>query len=211
MKILLLWKTKGFIAYLIGLLLFVFFLTGSLMFSGSVLAELQNSNTSASVAAVLPVNELSERSLTGMLLVAFGIGLLVAEFFILGGLLALSGFLAFILGIILLFHAEVISLELALAFSLGMAAITAAFLLLALNLGLRARARPVVSGREELMNSIGEIASVRKDQTLMRLRGELWGVTSKHPLTVGKKVKVIGINGLILEVQPVKDSSQVDN
>lgn len=150
-------------------------------------------------------------SLIGLLLITFGLGLLVAEFFFLGGILALSGFIAFLLGIMILVQADKISFKLAFAFSMGLAAVTAVFLLLALNLFIRSRYRPIVSGREELINSIGEIVSINKDQTLMRLRGELWEVSSDKPLILGNKVQVMSINGLLLKVQPVPDSSKIDN
>ena len=67
----------------------------------------------------------------------------------------------------------------------------------------RSRFRPVVSGREELIGSEGEVIMDEQGLTRARIHGELWQVRSKVNLMPGQKIKVIAIKGLILIVEPV--------
>lgn len=67
---------------------------------------------------------------------------------------------------------------------------------------MRSQLRPVVSGQEVLIGSIGEVVSFANDSGLMRLRGELWQIRSTSPLVQGQQVVVESRKGLILWVRP---------
>ncbi len=119
------------------------------------------------------------------------------------GALGVGGIIAFIVGSVLLMDTETPGYTIAWPIILSIAAITSAFILLIVNMALRARFRPVVSGQEEILNSQGEVI---KDQDGLRiwLRGEIWQATADDKsLKSGQIVRVVGRNGLILVVEPM--------
>ena len=71
-------------------------------------------------------------------------------------------------------------------------------------MALKARRAPVVSGREELIGAVGEVLEDTPGEGMARIHGELWSVRSAHPLVHGQKVRVTGIDGLVLQVNPVE-------
>jgi membrane-bound serine protease (ClpP class) len=141
-------------------------------------------------------------SYAGLALIALGIGLLAAEHFVPGfGILGLGGIVAFVIGSIMLMDTEAPGYSLPLPLVFTAAAASAGFLLVVLNLAMRARRRPVVSGREHLMGATGEVVEAADGDAYARVQGEVWKVRSFSPLQRGQVVRVTGINGLILEVE----------
>ena len=74
-------------------------------------------------------------------------------------------------------------------------------------MALRARRAPVVSGREEMLNAQGQVLEVEGSEAWAQVRGERWAVVSELPLATGQRVRVTGIRGLTLQVQPEPESS----
>jgi membrane-bound serine protease (ClpP class) len=145
---------------------------------------------------LLPVNY------AGLALIISGIVFFIAEIYFPSGILAVGGIAAFIFGSILLLQKGVAGFGIAWSLILLVSLITAIFFLFIASMALRAHRRPVVSGREELLGSIGVITQITADTAFMRLRGELWQVKSKSGLRLGDKVEVVGREGLILWVKP---------
>lgn len=143
-------------------------------------------------------------SYTGLALIALGVGLLVAEHFVPGfGLLGLGGVTAFVLGSIMLIDTDVPAYRIPWQLIAGVTAASVGFLLVVLNFALRARRRPVVSGHEQLLGATGEILVSADGGLLARVLGELWTVRAGVPLGRGQKVRVVGIEGLVLCVEPI--------
>jgi membrane-bound serine protease (ClpP class) len=67
---------------------------------------------------------------------------------------------------------------------------------------LKARKRPVVSGREELIGSTGELLEDCQPEAWARIHGETWRVRCRAALKSGQRVRVTAMNGLLLEVVP---------
>lgn len=144
-------------------------------------------------------------SYTGFALIVLGIGLLVAEHFVAGfGILGFGGIVAFVIGSIMLIDTEAPGFTIPLTLIAGATAVSAAFLLTALYLAVRARKRPVVSGREQIMGATGEIVEDTGRETYARIDGEVWEVRSTGPLNRGEIVRVTGIDGLVLVVEPAR-------
>jgi len=59
--------------------------------------------------------------------------------------------------------------------------------------------RPVTTGGEGL---VGQVAEVGPDGSLL-LKGERWSIAGRDGLRPGQQVRVVGLRGLRLEVQPV--------
>src|SRR5262249_6976947 len=101
---------------------------------------------------MLPVNY------AGLALMLLGIAFMAAGlFFPAYGSLGVGGVVAFVLGSVILIDTDVPGFGVPFALVLGVAAAGGAFLFFAVGMMLKARKRPVVSGREELIGSTGEL------------------------------------------------------
>ena len=72
------------------------------------------------------------------------------------------------------------------------------------SMALKVRQRPVVSGDEELIGSIGEMLKDAETEGWARVHGESWQVQTRFPLLRGQKVRVLARNGLVLQVTPTE-------
>ena len=143
-------------------------------------------------------------SYTGFALIVLGIGLMVAEHFVAGfGILGLGGIVAFVIGSIMLFDTDSPGFGVPLSLVGGAAAVSALVLLATLRFALKSRSRPVVSGREYLIGAAGEVVEDAGGECYARVQGEVWKVRSAGPLARGQGVRVTGIDGLVLAVEPL--------
>jgi len=147
---------------------------------------------------MLPVNY------AGLALIALGIAFMVAEVFLPSfGSLGIGGVIAFVVGAILLIDSDVPGFGIPIPLIASLALTSAAFVILVGGLAAKARLRPVVTGREELLGSTGEVISgAAPGEDWARVRGETWRVRSRTPLAPGARVRVTAIDGLTLEVTP---------
>jgi membrane-bound serine protease (ClpP class) len=144
-------------------------------------------------------------SYTGLALVVFGIGLMVAEHYAPGfGILGMGGITAFVLGSIMLIDTDVPGYRVPWQLIAGVAAASAGFLVVVLGFAMRARARPVVSGREQMLGETGEVLAETDGGVFARIHGEVWKVRANAPLGRGQMVRVMGIDGLVLAVEPFR-------
>ncbi len=144
---------------------------------------------------MLPVNYM------GLALIALGVGLIVAETVVPAyGALGGGGVVAFVIGsVALLDRGEIGGVPLGLLIGISLAA---ALLLVGIVwMALRARAQPVVSGREEMLGMHGVAVGDFSGRGLVHVHGERWQARSNAPLRDGQAIEVIAIDGLILEVK----------
>jgi membrane-bound serine protease (ClpP class) len=150
---------------------------------------------------LLPVNY------AGLALMLVGVGFMVGElFFPAYGSLGIGGVIAFVIGSVILIDTDVPGFGVPFSLVLGLAAGSAAFLFLVVGMMLKARKRPVVSGREELLGSSGEVLEDFEREGWARVHGETWRIRSAAPLKRGQRVRVAAMNGLLLDV--VRDSTE---
>jgi membrane-bound serine protease (ClpP class) len=146
---------------------------------------------------LLPINY------AGLALIALGIALMIAELFVPSfGALGIGGIVALAIGSVILVDTEVPGYGIPWTLIAGITATTAAFIALVGGLALRSQRRPVVSGREELVGSTGEVVKVEGRETWAQVHGELWKVASQAPLAPGQRVRVVSVDGLELNVVP---------
>ncbi|OYY86582.1 MAG: serine protease, partial [Polaromonas sp. 28-63-22] len=142
-------------------------------------------------------------SYTGLALIVLGISLMVGEHFAPGfGVLGLGGVVAFIVGSIMLIDTDSPGYRIPWPLIAGVAAASVGFLLVVLNFALRARRRPVLSGCEQLLDATGEVLAGDDGHGSARILGEVWQVRASAPLGRGQIVRVVGIDGLVLSVEP---------
>jgi membrane-bound serine protease (ClpP class) len=147
---------------------------------------------------LLPVNY------AGLALIVLGIGLMAAEAFVPSfGSLGVGGLVAFVLGSLLLIEdTDLPGLEIPYALIGGVAAASAAFLVFMLGMLVRSRRRAVVSGREHMLGAVAEALEDFAGEGWVRVRGEQWKARSSRPVRRGEKLRVTGMQGLMLSVEP---------
>jgi membrane-bound serine protease (ClpP class) len=146
---------------------------------------------------LLPVNY------AGLALMLAGIGFMAGElFFPTYGSLGIGGLVAFVIGSVMLIDTDNPGYGVPLPLALGIAAGSAAFLFAVVGMALKARRRPVVSGREHLIGAAGELLEDCDAEGWARVQGETWRVKSAAPLRRGERVRVTAMHGLVLDVVP---------
>jgi membrane-bound serine protease (ClpP class) len=144
---------------------------------------------------VLPI------SYAGLGLILLGIALMTAEAFAPSfGILGVGGIVAFIVGSIMLMDTELPGYQIAMPMILAFAAFSAALLIIALGLILKARRQAVVTGPDHLLGARAEVEVMRGDRAFVRLDGELWQALSDQPLAPHDTVTVDAIDGVVLRV-----------
>jgi len=68
----------------------------------------------------------------------------------------------------------------------------------------RARRRPVVSGREQMLGAAGEALEDFEGEGWARVHGESWRVRAAGPVRRGERLRVTAMQGLILTVEVVR-------
>jgi len=150
---------------------------------------------------VLPVNY------AGVALILLGIAFMVAELFMPSfGALGIGGIIAFVIGSIILFDVEGRG-DLAISKSLifALSAVTAGFFLIIIRTVFKAHRKPVVSGVEELVGCVGEAVDGFDKRGFVHVHGEDWQAETQQPVKAGEHVRVTGIAGLILKIEPTME------
>jgi membrane-bound serine protease (ClpP class) len=140
----------------------------------------------------------------GLALIALGVLLIVAESFVPSfGTLGLGGIVAFVFGSIMLLDRDVPGFGIAWQLIAVMALAGALLLLGIVSFAVKARRRPVVSGREGLLREFAEAVDAFDRHGLVRVHGELWNAVTRVPVHAGQQLRIVRIDGLTLEVEPV--------
>ena len=85
------------------------------------------------------------------------------------------------------------------------------FVALVVRMGVLARGRPVVSGRETLLDGAGEVlADFDRRRLGERPRRDLARAQRASRWSAGQRVRVTGIDGLALDVEPQSTEAKGD-
>jgi membrane-bound serine protease (ClpP class) len=147
---------------------------------------------------MLPVNY------AGLALIVLGLAFIVAEAFLPSfGSLGIGGVVALVIGLVILFDPDIAAgYRLPYSFIATFAAASATLTFVTVWLALKARDRPVVSGSADIIGASGAALFDFEREGWAQVRGETWRVISAAPLTRGEKLRVTGIEGLTLSVEP---------
>jgi membrane-bound serine protease (ClpP class) len=139
----------------------------------------------------------------GLALIALGVVLIVAESFVPSfGALGLGGVAAVVFGSVMLLDRDVPGFSIAWQLIALMALAGALVLVAIVSFAVRARRRPVVSGVEGLTREIAEAIEDFEHNGLVRVHGELWQAVSTMPVRAGQRLKILGVDGLVIRVGP---------
>ena len=157
---------------------------------------------------ILPVN------FAGVLLIILALALFALEAkFTSHGILLIGGIVSMLLGATFLVRSPLtpggVSFGVALAATLPFAFLTV-FLM---RLVLKSRKWKSATGREELLGEEGvvTVALAGANEGMIRIHGELWRAASRENIQAGTRVRVLRVDGLKLEVEPVAAGASIGN
>ena len=152
--------------------------------------------------AVLPVN------FAGLGLIILGLAMMASEAFVTSfGVLGIGGVIAFISGATILIDTDIPAFRISWPLTAGIALTSLALSLIIIRLVFSSHKRPVVTGSEEMVRTHGEVLEWRGRRGHVLAHGERWAAVSETPLKKGQQVRVAGIEGIILKVEPDQPES----
>ena len=154
---------------------------------------------------VLPVNY------AGLALIIVGLALMTAEAFAPSfGALGLGGIAAFVFGAIMMFDSGVPGFGISVAFVVGLAIIAALLIIWLVGFILKLRRRGAVSGRDSIIGGVGTALEDFVGDGKIWLESEAWLARSAVPVAKDQEVRVIEMDGLVVVVEPLSESSAGD-
>ena len=149
---------------------------------------------------VLPVNY------AGLALILIGVVLIVTELFLPSfGVIGIGGVAAFIIGSIILMDTDIEGYGVSMPLVITVGVVAAALFTVTVLLAVRQRKRPIVSGREEMIGARAEALESFSETGQVRAHGEIWSARARQPVALGQSVRIMNIDGLILEVEPLRE------
>ena len=146
---------------------------------------------------VLPVNY------AGIALILLGIAFMVGEAYAPSfGALGMGGLFAFVIGSIILIDTDTPDYMISRPLIGGISLISLFFFIWVIHALLKIRSRPIVSGREEMLGAVGKCLNNDGEQLQVYVHSETWNAEASAPIALEQRVKVVGIKGLTLKVEP---------
>ncbi|TEA72334.1 nodulation protein NfeD [Allopusillimonas ginsengisoli] len=144
---------------------------------------------------LLPVNW------AGLGLAVAGLAMMIGEVFLPSfGALGIGGIIAFVFGGLMLMDTGIPAYDLSIPFLIGLAIVTAMFIILTGLMARRAHQQAVVSGREGMLGRKGVVTSIANNTVYAEVDGESWRVRADQRLSPGDEVEVVSMDGLTLQV-----------
>jgi membrane-bound serine protease (ClpP class) len=149
-------------------------------------------------------------SYAGLALIGLGMALMVAEGLVPSfGILGFGGIVAFLLGgIILVREEDMPGFDIPLGLLAGLAVASAVITVVAVRFALRSRRLPQRAGDASLVGQDAQVIEAVGSEGWAYVRGERWKVRAPTALAPGEEVRVTGIHGLTLDVEPRKGPNQ---
>ena len=113
-----------------------------------------------------------------------------------------------LLGSMMLIKTDAEFLQISWAVILPVVALTAAFSLFMIGMGVRAMRRRPATGREEMVGLVGIVQTALTPHGQLAVHGELWEAISDRPLQPGDKAEVVRVEGLRLHVKPLSKQTE---
>ena len=155
------------------------------------------------ILGMLPVN------VAGLILIAAAIGFFVVDLHVAGhGLPTVAGITSFVLGGLFLFNTHVGNARVSRGLVVGVAIAMAAFFGFVVRAALNARHQGPGAGFETIVGQTGTVSTALDPQGVVHVRSEHWTARAREgSVPVGTTVRVVSVDGLTLEVEPVEAGS----
>ena len=144
----------------------------------------------------LPVNTV------GILLIALAIILFVMEMKISSyGLLSIAGILSLLLGSVMLFEKMPSGAGLSWRVMVSTLVVVSCFFAVVAAMVFRAQKSKPATGASGLIGEIGVVKKALSPEGKVLVHGELWNAVARTPVSEATKVRVVKVNGLVIEVE----------
>lgn len=133
--------------------------------------------------------------------------LLSAIFFVLEvltptyGPLAIGGVISLILGSMMLIRSEAAFFQISIPLIITTAILIGGFFVFALGMTFKTMRKKPTTGKKGIIGQVGRVKKKIEGEGVVSVSGELWQAESDEVIEEGEKVKVVGIEGLILKVK----------
>ena len=154
--------------------------------------------------AIFAFNILPTRYAALILIVAAFVMFVLDAKFATHGVLTVGGIALMILGALLLVDAPIPEMRVRLLTALVVSVPLGLITVFLVGLVIKARRSKVVTGQQGLIGEIGIAQSPLQPEGKVFVHGELWDAVSSASVAPGQRVQVKRIDGLRLEVEPVK-------
>lgn len=152
---------------------------------------------------LLPINY------AGVALILLGIALMIGEAYQPSfGILGIGGVVAFVIGSVILMDTEAPGFGIDLSVILTFAISSALIFILLVGMAIKSRRRPVVSGSEQLLGANGYAVDDFDSTGMVFVHSENWHAKTSKPVHRDQPVRVTGLDGLTLNVEPVTDNEE---
>ncbi len=147
----------------------------------------------------LPVNY------AGILLIAVALILFILEMKVTSyGLLSLGGVISLFLGSLMLFEGTGPEMRLSWSVLIPTVLMVSGFFVVVAGLVFRSQISKPRTGDKGLIGEIGVVRERLAPNGKVFVHGELWNAEAPEPIEVGAKIRVIGLDQLVLKVQEMK-------
>jgi membrane-bound serine protease (ClpP class) len=144
----------------------------------------------------LPVNY------AGVLLIMLSILFFILEMKIASfGLLSIAGILSMLLGSLMLFESDTPELRLSWQVLIPTLFVVCGFFVTVAGVVFRSQVSKPKTGSKGLIGEIGVVRKSIDPEGKVFVHGELWNAVSRNPIEKGKKVRVTGIDNLVVTVE----------
>jgi membrane-bound serine protease (ClpP class) len=150
---------------------------------------------------LLPINIL------GVLLILLAIGLFILEANVTShGVLAAGGIVAMVIGALILVESPWPEARIRLSTALSVTLPLAAIIIILMRFALAAQRRKAVTGEAGMIDAVGVAQTDLDPEGKVMIRGEIWDARASGKVLKGTRVRVRGLDGLILLVETKPDS-----
>ncbi len=151
---------------------------------------------------VLPVNYV------GILLMVLAIVFFLLEIKVTSyGMLSLAGVVSLFLGAIMLYEGDDPAVRISWGVLIPTVGLVSAFFVAIAGLAVRSQVSSTRTGQRGLVGKIGVVKQALDPEGKVFVHGELWKATAGVPIGDGHKVRITGVDGLTLTVEP-EDSAE---
>jgi len=153
---------------------------------------------------LLPINY------AGVGLILLGVALMIGEAYQPSfGILGMGGVVAFVIGSVIMMDTEAPGFGIDLSVIVSFAISSALVFILLVGMAMKSRRRPVVSGSEQLIGANGVAIDDFDDTGTVFVHSEAWHARTAAPVHKDQDIRVTGMDGLTLDVEPVPENEQI--
>ncbi|MBW2411429.1 MAG: nodulation protein NfeD [Deltaproteobacteria bacterium] len=151
----------------------------------------------------LPVNY------AGILLIVLAIIFFIMEMKVTSyGLLSVAGVVSLLLGSLMLFEGTDPDMKLSWSVLLPTLLLVSGFFVVVAALVFKVQVSKPTTGNRGLIGEIGIVKKACTPEGKVFVHGELWNATAKEPIEENTKVQVVGVDRLVIVVEPLAESSE---